>query len=144
MIDTQDASVRVLERLVDAVNARDLDALVECFAEDYVNQTPAHPARGFRGREQVRKNWTRIFAAVTDLKARAPRAVVDRDAVWVEWELGGTRADGEPFGMRGVVIFTVAADRLASARFYVEPVDNSDGDVDEHTSRVVGVRRDKS
>ena len=40
-----------------------------CFTEDYVNETPAHPARGFRGREQVRRNWTRLFEALPDITA---------------------------------------------------------------------------
>jgi hypothetical protein len=37
-----------------ATDARDLEALVACFAPDYRNETPAHPERGFTGREQVR------------------------------------------------------------------------------------------
>jgi ketosteroid isomerase-like protein len=51
---------RVIERLVAATNAHDLNRLVECFAESYVNETPAHPGRGFRGRQQVRRNWATI------------------------------------------------------------------------------------
>jgi hypothetical protein len=47
-----------LRRLQRAVNDHDIEALVSCFAEDYVNETPAHPLRGFSGRDQVRKNWT--------------------------------------------------------------------------------------
>ena len=37
------------------------------YADDYVNDTPAHPLRSFDGHEQVRRNWTRIFAEVPDL-----------------------------------------------------------------------------
>jgi hypothetical protein len=48
-------------------NARDLDALAGCFAPEYRNETPAHPARGFSGREQVRKNWEQIFAVIRDV-----------------------------------------------------------------------------
>ncbi|MEO6412854.1 MAG: nuclear transport factor 2 family protein [Pedococcus sp.] len=40
----------VVQRVVDATNAHDLDSLVECFAPGYVNQTPAHPGRSFVGR----------------------------------------------------------------------------------------------
>ena len=60
----------MVEQLERATNAHDLEALVECFAEDYENETPLHPARSFRGREQVRRNWTQIFAFVPDLHAR--------------------------------------------------------------------------
>lgn len=54
----------MVERLVHATNDHDIDALVACFAEDYENETPVHPARSFRGRDQVRRNWEQIFAFV--------------------------------------------------------------------------------
>lgn len=42
----------VIDRLVTAVNHHDLDGLVDCFGDDYLNETPVHPQRGFRGSEQ--------------------------------------------------------------------------------------------
>jgi SnoaL-like domain len=38
----------VVARLIEAANAHDLDALTDCFAPDFVNETPAHPERNFR------------------------------------------------------------------------------------------------
>ena len=129
------AMLRTLER---ATNAHDLEALADCFAEDYVNETPVHPARGFRGREQVRANWRQIFAAVPDLQARVLRSTVDGATVWSEWDMSGTRRDGAPHLMRGVVVFEVADDRAASARFYLEPVDPSPMDIDAAVRAAVG------
>ena len=37
-------------QLRDATNSRNLARVADCFADDYVNQTPAHPARGFTGK----------------------------------------------------------------------------------------------
>src|SRR5712691_7979999 len=37
-------------RLVEAANAHALDAMTDCFLPDYVNETPVHPDRNFRGR----------------------------------------------------------------------------------------------
>jgi ketosteroid isomerase-like protein len=128
----------VLDRLVAAVNGHDIDSLVACFADDYVNETPAHPSRGFRGSEQVRRNWTEIFASVRDVRARVQRTAVDGPTVWTEWEMSGTRDDGASFLMRGVVIFGVIDDAITSARFYLEPVEESGGDVDAATRRLVG------
>ena len=90
-----------------ATNAHDLDALVACFAEDYENETPVHPGRGFRGRDQVRRNWEQIFAFVPDVRAEVIRSVVDGETVWTEWEMTGTRRDGSAHHMRGVIIFGV-------------------------------------
>jgi ketosteroid isomerase-like protein len=126
----------VLERLLGAVNAHDLDGLVSCFADDYLNETPAHPRRGFRGSAQVRTNWSQIFAGAADLRATVPRSVVDGDRLWTEWEMDGTRPDGTALAMRGVVIFEVKPPLITSARFYLEPLEETSGDVDAHTQRV--------
>lgn len=127
----------LMERLVGAVNTHDLERLVGCFAADYRNETPVHPLRGFTGNAQVRTNWSQIFGGVPDIEARVLRAAEDGELVWTEWDMAGTRVDGGPFAMRGVVIFGVTDDRIASARFYLEPVEQSSGDVDDHTHRVV-------
>ena len=102
--DAYDASA-MIDRLVEATNSHDIAALVDCFAVDYQNETPAHPARDFRGREQVRRNWEQIFAAVPDVSARVLRRSVDGDTVWSEWEMSGTRRDGSSHLMRGVILF---------------------------------------
>ncbi|MGY1618667.1 nuclear transport factor 2 family protein [Geodermatophilus sp. SYSU D00691] len=138
-----DSHPPVLERLLGAVEARDLDALVSCFAVRYVNETPAHPQRGFRGNDQVRRNWAQIFA-IADFRAEVPRYSLDRDRLWTEWEMSGTRPDGAPFLMRGVVIFVLDGDTIRSARFYLEPVEHTSGDVDVHTRRVVGAPGDRT
>jgi ketosteroid isomerase-like protein len=121
----------MLSALERATNDHDLGALVDCFATDYRNETPAHPARGFRGRDQVRTNWRQIFAGVPDLRARVLRSAVEGHTVWSEWEMSGTRRDGADHLMRGVVIFEVEEGRASSARFYLEPVDHSATDVDQ-------------
>ena len=129
-------------RLLEAVNAHDLETMVALFADDYRNETPAHPQRGFRGSAQVRRNWTELFAGVPDLHARLPRVAVDGDSVWTEWDIASTRADGAAFGLRGVVIFGIRDGAIASARFYLEPVEETSGDVNAHTARVVGKARE--
>jgi ketosteroid isomerase-like protein len=129
---------KVVDRLVQALNAHDLEAMVACFAEDYRNETPAHPQRSFRGNEQVRRNWTQILHGVPDLHALVPRIAVDGDTVWTEWYIAGTRRDGADHRMRGVVIFGVTGDAITSARFYLEPVEETSGDADAVVGRLMG------
>ena len=126
----------LVRRLAAATNAHDLDALTACFADDYLNETPAHPARGFRGAEQVRRNWAQLFAGIPDLSARILATAGAGDTVWAEWEMSGTRRDGAPHLMRGVIIFGVEAGKARSARFYLEPVEGTSGGVDAQISRV--------
>ena len=127
---SNDGASAAVERLVAATNAHDLDALVACFADYYVNETPVHPARGFTGRGQVRRNWTQIFGAVPDIRTQVLRRAEDGDTVWTEWEMRGTRPDGSPHLMRGVIVFTVHDGLIAAARFYLEPVDERPDGVD--------------
>jgi ketosteroid isomerase-like protein len=111
-------------KLRDATNSRTVAKVVDCFAEDYVNQTPAHPARGFTGKDQVRRNWAQIFAAVPDHTATLIASAQDGDTVWTEWEMRGTRADGAPHLMCGAIVFTVRDELACAARFYLEPADD--------------------
>ena len=128
----------MLERLARTTSAHDLDGLVDCFAVDYRNETPAHPARGFSGRDQVRRIWRQIFAAVPDLQATVLRSVVVGDVVWSEWEMTGTRRDGAEHLIRGVILFGVTAGRASWARFYLEPVQLGGGGIDSAVAAQLG------
>jgi len=130
----------VVQRLRAVTNAHDLDAIVACFASDYRNETPAHPARNFVGNEQVRRNWTKILAAIPDVSTEILASAVSGTMVWTEWEHRGTRRDGTAHLMRGVVVFGVSDGLIASARFFLEPVEEASGDVDAAVRRQVSVR----
>jgi len=126
-----------IERLRSAVDAHDIEQVVDCFTDGYVNETPAHPGRGFTGSAQVRTNWERIFAGVPDIVATVPRVCVDGDVVWSEWEMRGTRPDGSPHVMRGVIIFGVSDGLAEWSRFYLEPVDAGEGGVNAAVGAIV-------
>jgi ketosteroid isomerase-like protein len=127
-----------LQRLVEATNAHDVDGIVDCFSPDYENRTPAHPARGFRGTDQVRRNWTRIFDGVPDLTAQVLATTGAADELWSEWEMSGHRRDGAAHLMRGVIVFEVDETlRASSARFYLELVTDDGADADRAVRQVL-------
>jgi len=66
------------------------------------------------------------------------RQVVDGDVVWSEWEMRGTRRDGQLHLMRGVIIFGVEDGRATWARFYLEPAEFDDQDADAAVRAIVG------
>jgi hypothetical protein len=49
------AAVEVVERLHQSMNEHDLGAFVACFDPGYRSEQPAHPNRGFDGRDQVER-----------------------------------------------------------------------------------------
>ena len=122
MDDTPEPGAALLDRLAAAASRHDLDALVGCFAPDYRNETPAHPAQGFTGRDQVRRNWEQIFAFIPDITARVLRSCRDANVVWSEWDMTGTRRDGAAAHMAGVIVFGMRDGLFSWARFYLEPV----------------------
>jgi len=129
---------RFLSRLLEATNDHDVDGIVACFSDDYVNVTPCHPARGFAGREQVRRNWTAILQGVPDLVAELGDFAEDGDRIWSEWEMRGTRRDGVPHLMRGILVFTVRDGLAVRLRFFLEPVDEAPVDADGAVAGLTG------
>jgi ketosteroid isomerase-like protein len=111
------SGTEVVDRLLAATDAHDLDALVDCFADDYTLTSPAHPARSFTGRDQVRRNWAAIFAGVPDVTTtvRARAAVA---------------TPGPAHEVVGVMVFGVRDDRIVTGRFFLEPVDHAPLDAD--------------
>ena len=73
----------VVERLLAAMNAHDIEAFAGCFHDDYDSRQPAHPDRAFRGREQARRDGSQpemagvILAGVRDGRVSWARLYVE-------------------------------------------------------------------
>ena len=63
----------VAERLSDAMTARDIDAFVACFDEEYESEQPVHPDRRWARLyvEPVEQGGAGIDAAVRDMSGDA-------------------------------------------------------------------------
>jgi ketosteroid isomerase-like protein len=130
--------VAVVERLCDAMNAHDIHAFLACFQEEYESEQPVHPERAFSGREQVRENWSAVFAGVPDFSARLVSVASAGDTVWSEWRWQGTQAGGTPLDMAGVIVCGMREGRIAWARLYVEPVEHADGGIEAAVRHMTG------
>jgi limonene-1,2-epoxide hydrolase len=116
----------VIERMREALNQHDLEAFLECFDPSYQSEQPAHPNRGFGGKDQVHKNWSGMFENFPDFEADLLRHTSDGGMVWGEWHW---RATG--LNMAGVTIMGVEDDHIVWARLYMEPVEENGQDIDE-------------
>ena len=133
----QAASPEAVERLYKAMNQHDLAAFLACFDREYRSEQPAHPSRGFGGREQVEKNWSALFEGIPDFHAELLATATEGDTVWSEWRWTGTRrADGTPLKMRGVTLFEIKNGRIVSGRLYMEDVEEAGADIDETVRRL--------
>ena len=138
----QGASPEAVERLHNAMNQHDLGAFLACFDRDYRSEQPAHPSRGFGGREQVEKNWAALFEAMPDFHAELLATATEGDTVWSEWHWTGTRrASDAPLDMRGVTLFEIKSGRIVSGRLYMEDVEEAGADIDETVRRLAEENR---
>ena len=132
------AGAPVSERLRAAMNAHDIDRFVDCFAADFQSEQPAHPDRSFSGREQVRDNWSAIFADVPDVQGELLRTAASDGEEWGEWWIHGTRQDGSALELRGVVVHGIEDDHIAWARLYLELVEQGGAGISAAVDRITG------
>lgn len=116
----------VLERLHTAMNQHDLEAMLECFDPEYRSEQPLHPNRGFGGKAQVRKNWSRILDSFPDFEAQLLGHTSSGGTVWSEWRWSATGLN-----MMGVTLLGVREGRIVWGRLYMEPVEEDGEDIDE-------------
>lgn len=109
----------VVTRLLAALNRHEVEAVVACFADDVATEWPAHPARSFTGRDQVRRNWQAIFDRFPQITVAVTASAEAGDEVWGEWRY--VRAEGDE--LRGVIIVTVRDNLIRRSRFYMEEAD---------------------
>ena len=130
------AAVGVVERLHQAINEHDLGAFVACFDSGYRSEQPAHPNRGFGGREQVEKNWSALFGSIPDFHADLLTTASARETLFAEWHWTGTRENESPFEMRGVTVFEIRNGRIVAGRLYMEEVEEAGADIDQTVRRL--------
>lgn len=121
-------TVETLERLLDAFNAHDLDAVMSFFADDCVLETPRGPeswGRRFEGRDRVREGLAGRFAGIPDVHYGEDRHWVSENRGCSEWLLTGTTTEGKPIVVRGCDLFEFRGDKIARKDSYWKIVEGS-------------------
>ncbi|HEX5468771.1 MAG TPA: nuclear transport factor 2 family protein [Gaiellaceae bacterium] len=114
-------TVETLERLLDAFNAHDLDAIMSFFTEDCVLEMPRGPQPwGTRmgGLEQVRAGLGSRFAGIPDVHYGEDRHWVAGDRGCSEWLLTGTSTEGERIEVRGCDLFEFRGGKIVRKDSY--------------------------
>ena len=130
----------VIDRLVVAMNAHDLDAVAGFIHEDYRSEQPAHTGRAFAGRAQMFANWEDMFAGFPNFHAEIRRSVQDGDTTWSEWCWSGTCSDGQAFEMRGVTLFEITDGQIVAGRLYMEDVERDVTSIEQAVEDLSGRR----
>jgi hypothetical protein len=106
----------LLERFMDAWNARDLDGLMACMADDCAFNASGGPdADGRRhvGRDAVRASYAALFDTFPKAAWTNGRHVISDDTGLSSWRFIGTNAAGQTIEVDGCDIFIFGGDLIA-------------------------------
>jgi len=115
------ATVETLQRVVDAFNAHDLDAVMSFFTDDPVLELPRGPhpwGQRFEGPEEVRAGLASRFAGIPDVHYGDDRHWVSGNRGCSEWLLTGTTAQGVRLEVRGCDLWEFDGDKSARKDSY--------------------------
>lgn len=110
-----------MERLMAAFNARDIEALMACMAEDCAFHAAAGPeaeGRRHQGRQAVRQACEAIFEAFPEAAWTEGRHAVAGDTGVSSWRFVGRARDGSGVDVRGCDLFTFDGDLIARKDSY--------------------------
>src|ERR1700759_2588982 len=114
-------TLTVVNRLNDAINRHDIDALMDVFSPDCVfeNTAPAPDGGRFEGQDAVRGFWQRWFAWNPGARFDTEEIFAAGDRCVVRWIYRKTR-DDRPWHLRGVDLFRVRDGRVTEKLAYTK------------------------
>jgi ketosteroid isomerase-like protein len=109
-------AVSVLQDVLDAFNAHDVDLIMSFFADDCVMDMPRGPGPGGRrlvGKDQVREGIRSRFEGIPDVHYGDDRHWLCGDRGVSEWTIRGTQPTGDRIEVRGCDLFEFVDGRIS-------------------------------
>ena len=108
-------TLEILDAVLDAFNAHDLDAIMRLFAGDCVLEMPRGPdpwGRRYVGHAAVRAGLQARFDGLPDVHYADHQHFVDGDTGITQWTVTGTTPDGVRVEARGCDFYTLRAGKI--------------------------------
>jgi sigma-B regulation protein RsbU (phosphoserine phosphatase) len=110
----REQALALVRHLMDAVAARDIPRLLECYASDAVAASPVFGE--VKGRDAIADTWRRLFATFPDIGVGIGEVLVDGDRIAMLSSISttdragwfGLPPTGAPINYRIVVLLTIA------------------------------------
>jgi ketosteroid isomerase-like protein len=103
------SNVDALCQIMDGFNRHDLDAIMSCFADDCVLETPRGPdawGSRFVGKDEVRRGLAARFEGIPDVSYVDEDHFVCGSRGASEWTIRGTTVGGDRIDVRGCDLWT--------------------------------------
>jgi ketosteroid isomerase-like protein len=122
MIDTTNNPLSVIVRFNDALNARDVDAMLRLMTEDCVfeNTYPAPNGTRYSGQAAVRGFWEDFVRGSAEARFEIEDIFGAADRVVMRWMYHWIDPQGNAGHIRGVDVYTVKNGLIAEKLSYVK------------------------
>ncbi len=98
-------TVAYVDRIVDAFNRHDVDAIIDFFAEDgewFLARGPEPHGRRLKGKAQIRDLLAKRYEHMPDMRWTNGKSWVSGNVAMSTWTVQGTASDGEAINYWGI------------------------------------------
>ena len=113
-----ESSTRIAERVIEAINQRNRDAIEELAHPEVQLRMP--PARVFYGTDGVHRFFDELESRVPDLTVTADKIHAGDHFAVVEWESAGHTRRNDPDEEMGALILHLSEGRIKRAHLYLD------------------------
>jgi len=115
-------TVKITELLEEAINRRDIDALMALIAEDCVFENTSPPPDGerFEGQEAIRAFWENLFRSTSHVDFQTEDKFAHANQCVVRWAYQWANETGDSGHIRGIDVIRIRDGKMAENLSYVK------------------------
>jgi len=121
--------LELMRQISAAFNSRDVERIVECFAEDGVfclARGPESVGRTLKGKAAIRKALADRFKQIPDMRWENEDYILAGDRAISIWTVRGKGADGEELNYQGCDIYRFEDDKIIHKNTFWKIVEHKD------------------
>ena len=121
--------LELMRQISAAFNSRDVERIVECFAEDGVfclARGPESVGRTLKGKAAIRKALADRFKQIPDMRWENEDYILAGDRAISIWTVRGRGADGEDLNYQGCDIYRFQGDKIIHKNTFWKIVEHKD------------------
>jgi ketosteroid isomerase-like protein len=123
------ATIELMRKISAAFNSRDVDRIVDCFAEDGVfclARGPESVGRTLKGKAAIRKALADRFVQIPDMRWENDDYILAGDRAISIWTVRGRGTDGEELNYQGCDIYRFEGDKIIHKNTFWKIVEHQD------------------
>ena len=122
-------TLELMRQISAAFNSRDVERIVQCFAEDGVfclARGPESVGRTLKGKAAIRKALADRFKQIPDMRWENEDYILAGDRAISIWTVRGRGADGEDLNYQGCDIYRFEGDKIVHKNTFWKIVEHKD------------------